>query len=189
MRYFSMVLLFVAFGCNGGQRGPAGPEGPEGPIGPQGPAGAEGPQGPAGGPLVLVRDGTGTLLGPSYGVNAGYVTLRRQIGNDTYWVTQNVRSARISPNLDVYFDGSGCTGNAWVDVQAGAVPGFAVQNFRGSSNAFLVQSNESRFTAVSRSRASDGFCETSISATRDFLQVLVDTTLVETPVPLALEVQ
>jgi hypothetical protein len=69
----------ASFACNGadgsqGPQGPSGPIGPQGAAGPQGatgPQGLQGPQGPEGPTApggILVRDGNGADLGPSYGL-------------------------------------------------------------------------------------------------------------------------
>jgi hypothetical protein len=122
-------------------------------------------------------------------MNGAHVTLRRQVGSATYWVSQNVYTARLVPMLDIYFDAANCSGDAWISVRDGSAPGFAVGSYAGASNAYLVQATQFRFTALSRLRAADGSCEASTSITDDFLRVVVDTTLIATPLPFTLEPQ
>lgn len=190
MRHFSFAFV-VLLACNGlpGPAGPQGPVGPTGPTGSPGPAGADGPRGPAGGPLVLVRDGAGASLGPSYGINGAFVTLRRQVGATTYWVTQNVYTARVAPLVDIFFDASNCSGNRFVRVDDGAAPGFVVGDYLGSGAAYLVEGPQSSFFAQSRQRSADGVCETNTNINGVYLPVLADSTLATTPVPFTLELQ
>jgi hypothetical protein len=122
-------------------------------------------------------------------MNGAYVTLRRQVGASTYWVTQNVYTARVAPSLDIYFDSTNCTGNRFVRVDEGAAPGFAFGNVRTSSTAYLVGSPERQLFAQSRQFAVDGTCDPNTNISGIYLPVMVDTTLGATPVPFTLEPQ
>jgi hypothetical protein len=136
-----------------------------------------------------VRDGAGASLGPSYGINGAFVTLRRQVGATTYWVTQNVYTARVAPLVDIFFDASNCSGNRFVRVDDGAAPGFVVGDYLGSGAAYLVEGPQSSFFAQSRQRSADGVCETNTNINGVYLPVLADSTLATTPVPFTLELQ
>ena len=101
-----------------GPQGPQGPQGIQGPEGPRGPQGIEGPQGPAG-PKFVVVDSNQTVLGPflqmlnennaTFGVGIAYFNTGSQ------WVPISVYTNRLGwhPNIDLYFDASGCTGTAY----------------------------------------------------------------------------
>lgn len=136
-----------------------------------------------------MRDGAGTSLGPSYGINGAYVTLRRQVGATTYWVTQNVYTARVAPLVDIFFDANNCAGNRFVNVNDGTAPGFVVGDYLGSGAAYLVQGPQSSFFAQSRRRSTDGVCEATTNLNGVYLPVLPDSTLPATPVPFTLEPQ
>lgn len=90
--------------------GASGAVGPQGPVGPVGPAGPQGPAGPAGQPLV-VRDGNGTVIGPTVG---GYNIL---VDGGIYEYRPD---GRLASTDTVYFRDANCTGTAYVATVANA---------------------------------------------------------------------
>lgn len=104
----------------------------------------------------------------------------------TYWVTQNIHTGRVTPNLDIYYGQNGCTGPAYVNAQDGAVPGWAVGNDRLGEEAYLVQEGDQGLTALSRRPAPDGSCESPIARPGAYQPVVLDTTL-SAAAPLTLE--
>ncbi|TQF13436.1 hypothetical protein FJV41_23900 [Myxococcus llanfairpwllgwyngyllgogerychwyrndrobwllllantysiliogogogochensis] len=67
--------------------------------------------------MVVTQPG-GTTLGPSYGLSEGNVTLLETYpvsGDGTrterLWVTRNLRTGRVAPQVEIYFDSTPpCTG-------------------------------------------------------------------------------
>jgi hypothetical protein len=108
-----------------GPAGPAGPEGPAGPAGPEGPAGPAGPQGPpgpaaqttqVGGQALSVYDANENLLGMFGGISDGYISVF--IPNLSKFMSISPVTGDIDPYYPavyLYFEKSGCSGNAYID--------------------------------------------------------------------------
>jgi hypothetical protein len=170
------VLSALTVACtSSGDAGPQGPEGrqgPQGPAGPQGEQGAQGvagaqgpqgPQGPAGGPLLSVLAANGNVLGPSFGLGAGTVTLRENYAPyipEPVFVTRRIATGAVAQQIDVYFTTSNCAA-ATAPISSftndpNAAPSWLVGNF---DRAYYVDPNPVQFTIISVRRAATGTCE------------------------------
>jgi IPT/TIG domain len=132
-----VARFFVTIGGGGtstsqGPQGPAGPMGPMGPAGPVGPRGLQGlkgdtgPAGPSGSGLTVVS-ANGLILGTVVGVtkiNSSDPTIvARKEGN--VWLAIPVdKSGVVAMGYPVFFDGPGCSGNAFAALDGPTTPLF-----------------------------------------------------------------
>ena len=131
--YARFIVTIGGGGATGsaGPQGPAGSGGATGPMGPQGPQGAQGAQGPAGAtttiPGLSVVGSNGVTLGPVVGVTkfsgTEPVMVARQDGG--VWLSIGVDTTGvIVGSFPVFYDGAGCTGDAYAYFESNPAPLF-----------------------------------------------------------------